>query len=114
MNNDLPLFDITLDDFVDGMYKISLVDKPAIEENFLYFSEQEAPVLEFANDEKKEVVGPIMIPNKPILRYSAEKGHYNVQFTQEIIEEMIYQTELYLSRLRLSLANYSRLSRMEK
>tara|TARA_R110002126_G_scaffold76756_2_gene191550 strand:- start:3491 stop:4483 length:993 start_codon:yes stop_codon:yes gene_type:complete len=91
MNNDLPLFNITLDDFVDGMYKISLVDKPAIEENFLYFSEQEAPVLEFANDEKKEVVGPIMIPNKPILRYSAEKGHYNVQFTQEIIEEIMYK-----------------------
>ena len=91
MNKDLPLFNITLDDFVDGMYKISLVDKPAIEENFLYFSEQEAPVLEFANDEKREVVGPIMIPNKPILRYSAEKGHYNVQFTQEIIEEIMYK-----------------------
>ena len=91
MNNDLPLFNITLDDFVDGMYKISLVDKPAIEENFLYFSKQEAPVLEFANDEKKEVVGPIMIPNKPILRYSAEKGYYNVQFTQEVIEEIMYK-----------------------
>ena len=67
---DLPLFNISLDDFVEGMYKISLVDKPAIEENFLYFSEDKAPVLEFANEEKKEVVGPIMIPNKPILRYS--------------------------------------------
>lgn len=92
MNKDLPLFNITLDDFVEGMYKISLVDKPAIEENFLYFSEQDAPaVLEFANDEKREVVGPIMIPNKPILRHSPEKGYYNVQFTQEIIEEIMYK-----------------------
>lgn len=90
-NKNLPLFNITLDDFVEGMYKISLVDKPAIEENFLYFSEQEAPVLEFANDEKREVVGPIMIPNKPILRHSAEKGYYNVQFTEEIIEEIMYK-----------------------
>jgi len=89
--NELPLFNITLDDFVEGMYKISLVDKPAIEENFLYFSEQEAPVLEFANDEKKEVVGPIMIPNKPILRHSPEKGYYNVQFTEEIIQEIMYK-----------------------
>lgn len=92
MNKDLPLFNITLDDFVEGMYKISLVDKPAIEENFLYFSEQDAPaVLDFANDEKREVVGPIMIPNKPILRHSPEKGYYNVQFTEEIIEEIMYK-----------------------
>ena len=89
--NELPLFNITLDDFVEGMYKISLVDKPAIEENFLYFSEQEAPKLEFANSEKKEVVGPIMIPNKPILRHSPEKGYYNVQFTEEIIQEIMYK-----------------------
>jgi len=90
--NELPLFNITLDDFVEGMYKISLVDKPAIEENFLYFAEQEvAPKLEFANAEKKEVVGPIMIPNKPILRYSEEKGYYNVQFTEEIISEIMYK-----------------------
>ena len=88
---DLPLFNISLDDFVEGMYKISLVDKPAIEENFLYFSEEKAPVLEFANEEKKEVVGPIMIPNKPILRYSPEKGYYNVQFTEEVIQEIMYK-----------------------
>lgn len=89
--NDLPLYNISLDDFVEGMYKISLVDKPAIEENFLYFSEQKAPVLEFANEEKKEVVGPIMIPNKPILRFSPEKGYYNVQFTEEVIQEIMYK-----------------------
>lgn len=89
--NDLPLYNISLDDFVEGMYKISLVDKPAIEENFLYFSKQEAPVLEFANEEKKEVVGPIMIPNKPILRFSPEKGYYNVQFTEEVIREIMYR-----------------------
>lgn len=88
---DLPLFNISIDDFVEGMYKISLVDKPAIEENFLYFSEDKAPVLEFANEEKKEVVGPIMIPNKPILRYSPEKGYYNVQFTEEVIQEIMYK-----------------------
>jgi len=38
MNKDLPLFDITLKDIEQGMYKISLVDKPAIEENFIYTS----------------------------------------------------------------------------
>jgi len=84
----LPLYDITLEDFEQGMYKISLVDKPAIEENFIYFSKQSIEM--FANDEKREVVGPIMIPNKEILRQSAENGYYYVRFTEETIREIMY------------------------
>jgi len=70
------------------MYKISLVDKPAIEENFIYFSKQSIEM--FANDEKREVVGPIMIPNKEILRQSAENGFYYVRFTEETIRDIMY------------------------
>lgn len=88
MDKDLPLYDITLEDFEQGMYKISLVDKPAIEENFIYFSKQSIEM--FANDEKREVVGPIMIPNKQILRQSAENGYYYVRFTEETIREIMY------------------------
>jgi hypothetical protein len=88
MDKDLPLYDITLDDFEQGMYKISLVDKPAIEENFIYFSKQSIEM--FANDEKREVVGPIMIPNKQILRQSAENGFYYVRFTEETIRDIMY------------------------
>ena len=89
MNKDLPLYDITLEDFEQGMYKISLVDKPAIEENFIYFSKTEVVEM-FANDEKQEVVGPIMIPNKEILRFSPEKGYYYVRFTEETIRDIMY------------------------
>ena len=89
MNKDLPLYDITLEDFAQGMYKISLVDKPAIEENFIYFSKTEIVEM-FANDERKEVVGPIMIPNKEILRFSPENGYYYVRFTEETIREIMY------------------------
>jgi chemotaxis protein histidine kinase CheA len=88
MDKDLPLYDITLEDFEQGMYKISLVDKPAIEENFIYFSKQSIEM--FANDEKREVVGPIMIPNKEILRQSAENGYYYVRFTENTIREIMY------------------------
>jgi hypothetical protein len=89
MNKDLPLYDITLEDFAQGMYKISLVDKPAIEENFIYFNKTEVVEM-FANDEKQEVVGPIMIPNKEILRFSPENGYYYVRFTEETIREIMY------------------------
>ena len=87
-DRELPLYDITLEDFEQGMYKISLVDKPAIEENFIYFSKQSIEM--FANDEKREVVGPIMIPNKEILRQSAENGYYYVRFTEETIKDIMY------------------------
>ena len=87
--DNLPLFDITLEDFEQGMYKISLVDKPAIEENFIYFNKEEKIEM-FSNDEKKEVVGPIMIPNKEILRFSPEMGYYYVRFTEETIRDIMY------------------------
>ena len=89
MDKDLPLYDITLEDFEQGMYKISLVDKPAIEENFIYFSKTEVIEM-FANEEKREVVGPIMIPNKKILRFSPENGYYYVRFTEQTIRDIMY------------------------
>ena len=88
--DNLPLFDITLDDIAQGMYKISLVDKPAIEEDFIHFNEVEK-VQMFADEKKKEVVGPIMIPNKEILRFSPEMGYYYVRFTAETIQEIMYK-----------------------
>ena len=89
MDKDLPLYDITLEDFEQGMYKISLVDKPAIEENFIYFSEVQKIEM-FSNDEKQEVVGPIMIPNREILRFSPDSGYYYVRFTEETIKNIMY------------------------
>ena len=87
--DNLPLFDITLEDFEQGMYKISLVDKPAIEENFIYFNEVKK-IQMFSDQEKKEVVGPIMIPNKEILRFSPDMGYYYVRFTEETIQQIMY------------------------
>lgn len=86
----LPLFDISLEDIAQGMYKISLVDKPAIEEDFIHFNEVEK-VQMFADEKKKEVVGPIMIPNKEILRHSPDMGYYYVRFTEETIQQIMYK-----------------------
>ena len=86
----LPLFDISLEDIAQGMYKISLVDKPAIEENFIYFNEVKKIEM-FSDQEKKEIVGPIMIPNKEILRFSPDMGYYYVRFTEQTIREIMYK-----------------------
>jgi hypothetical protein len=45
----------------------------------------------FADEKKKEVVGPIMIPNKEILRFSPDMGYYYVRFTEETIQQIMYK-----------------------
>lgn len=84
----LPIFEIDdiLDDYT-GVHIISLVEEPAIEEEFVAFNKQVALLME-ADDEQQIVKGPVMIPNKPILRFSEEIGWYYVQFTPEVVIEL--------------------------
>lgn len=90
--NSLPLYQVVLNDSMDaGMFKISLVARPAIEETFITLNEEEAQKFKFANEEKKQVVGPIMIPDLPIYRRSASIGEYNIVFTKDAIEKIMHK-----------------------
>jgi len=88
INQELPLYDIVMKDNGEaGMYRISLVTNPAIQENFIYFSDEEKDMF-FVDNEKGVVVGPVIIPNKPIYRHG-ENGGYYVQFSVDTIEKMM-------------------------
>lgn len=89
-----PVYEIALNDDVEnsGMFGISLVDRPAIEEGFVYFSEEQNTSFVFDSEEQGLVVGPIMIPNKMILRKNYETGEmYYVVFTEEVIDNIMYR-----------------------
>lgn len=89
-----PVYEIALNDDVEnsGMFGISLVDRPAIEEGFVYFSEEQNTSFVFESEEKGLVVGPIMIPNKMILRKNYKTGEfYYVVFTEEVIDDIMYR-----------------------
>lgn len=89
-----PVYEITLNEDVEnsGMFGISLVDRPAIEESFIYFNEEQKTSFIFQNEEEGIVVGPIMIPNKPILRKNYKTGeYYYVVFTEEVIDDIMYR-----------------------
>lgn len=88
---DLPLYDIDLGDLSseNGMFRISLVARPAIEENFIHFNEEKIQF--FKDEEKRQVVGPIMIPNKPIYRRNNEVGEYYIRFTEKAIDDIMYK-----------------------
>lgn len=88
---DLPLYDIDLGDLnsENGMFRISLVAAPAIEENFIHFKDERIEF--FKDEEKQQVVGPIMIPNKPIYRRNEDVGEYYIRFTEKAIDDIMYK-----------------------
>jgi flagellar biosynthesis GTPase FlhF len=73
-----------------GMTAISLVSKPAIQRSFVALNEQEEkPTFKFADEEKRQIVGPIMVPDKLIYRKSERMGEYYLRFTKEGIEKIM-------------------------
>lgn len=88
--NGLPVFKIVIEDSLEsntGIDFISLVDFPAIEQNWVAFSENEKRL--FFSKDKQILAGPILIPDQPIYRYSEQMGEYYVTFSKEEIEKMV-------------------------
>lgn len=85
----LPTYRIMIneDDMTTGVDFISLVKDPAIEENWMAFSNMK---FDFeAQKDKRMLFGPLMIPNKMIYRNDERFGEYNVFFTNEDIEMIV-------------------------
>ena len=69
------------------LYANSLVQDPAIEVGFVAFNSMRS--IKFATDEKRNVTGPIMVADKPILRYDGSE-YYNVVFLKDDITEAMH------------------------
>jgi hypothetical protein len=82
------------DEKIDEVFAISLVESPAIESNFVYFDKEE---IKFAavSDEKRLVMGPILIPDKKIIRVDGAGMPYHVFFKPETIKRL---SEMYLEK----------------
>jgi len=55
------------DDELTGIEAISVVENPAIEEDFIALKSEEIKLAEVDND-KRILMGALLIPNKPIYR----------------------------------------------
>jgi hypothetical protein len=73
-----------------GIYAISLVDDPATKELFISLSAEQTDIqLATANEEKRIVVGPVLIPNQLIMRNDPDGGEpFNIMFEAETIAEI--------------------------
>lgn len=83
-------------DNTSGVFAISLVSDPAIEENFVYMSKQKPTNLAQIAPDKRLLLGPVLIPGKLIPRVDEETGEeYDITFTPEVIEKAAH---LYMQR----------------
>lgn len=82
----LPIYNITLGD-AEGIKIMSLVESPAVEDNFLKFAEEHQ--IQFSIDEEQHIVfGVALRADYPIYRCSPELGEYYVVFSKETIKEL--------------------------
>lgn len=90
LTDELKVYFIHINDLDEtGMDAISLVDVPAVQKNFLCFSEDKKPV-KFEFDGAKHIItGVVCLAETPIYRYSERFGEYFVVFTKETIEKMV-------------------------
>ena len=83
----MKIVELILDEMEElmGIQAISIVENPAIEENFVALKSQE---VQFAkqDEEKRILLGAALIPNKPIYRQNGEEEFY-VYFTKETIRK---------------------------
>ena len=98
-----PVFVAGMDTDTCGMLKVSLVDYPAVEKNFLAFDKQEKVELYSVQDDEKQIVfGVLMRANYPIFRKDKELGEYFIIYKPEVIRAM---AEKYLKEGRSSDVN---------
>lgn len=89
--NGLPVYYIDLDGEVYGMDAISLVDEPAVEQDFLAFA-KETPKIAFAKDDERHIItGIAMSANMPIYRRSYDGFEYYTLFTPKAIEKLVVE-----------------------
>ncbi len=90
-NSILPTFEMLVDNLEEGVQFISVVGDPAIEINWFAFNSEFSPYnFKFANEDKRMIAGPFMIPDLKIFRRDQNTGEeFNVYFTKDTIEKIV-------------------------
>lgn len=97
MEKDLDVIELFIDENEEdsGVEAISLVEFPAIEENFIALNKHNVE-LKVLDNEKRIVVGYALVPDKKIYRRRGDYEYY-ITFSRETVSKA---SELYLKRLK--------------
>ena len=87
-----PVYRITVDDDVEGMTKVSLVDYPAVEKDFIALRKEPAKQLYSVEDEERRLVrGVLLRADYPIYRKNDKYGEFYIVFEKDVIRELAEQ-----------------------
>jgi hypothetical protein len=88
MEKRLPTYKIIVnpDDNETGVYGISLVDEPAIEVDWIKLSKELEEIFFSVQKDKQMLFGPLLIPDKLILRRASNGDLYNIVFDKDTIQ----------------------------
>ena len=81
------LYELRIEDDTDEVFAISLVENPAIESDFVYFDKEQI-LFASVDIEQRMLIGPILIPDKKILRVDGEGQPYHVFFTKDTVKKI--------------------------
>ena len=85
----IPVYQAVISDEETGMFKISLVDAPAVMSDFQAFDAERRPLLYAIQDEEKRLIrGCIMRADFPIYRRDSKMGEYYVIYKADEIRKM--------------------------
>lgn len=82
----MQIFELVIDGKADGIDAISVVDRPAIEENFIALKEQHEIKLAEVDNEQRILMGAALVPDKQIYRKNGKEEFY-VYFSKETIKK---------------------------
>lgn len=85
-----------------GIDAVSVVESPAIEENFIALSKHEVELKE-VDKEKRILMGAALIPNKKIYRVNDKKEEYYIYFSENTVRQAM---ELFFKNGNQSNATY--------
>ena len=69
-----------------GIQAISIVESPAIEEDFVALKEEARVELKTIDEDKRVLLGAALVPNKPIYRRNGEDEYY-IYFSQDTVRK---------------------------
>lgn len=103
------IIDGDMDDF--GIQAISVVESPAIEEDFIFLSkEKQATQLANVDKERKILMGAALIPDKKILRIDSDGNPYNIFFSKDTV---VKASQLFLQNNKQSNSTLEHMHKIE-
>ena len=85
------VFELVLDEEQDGVFAISLVNQPAIQENWIALSKEHKIEFKEIESKKNILLGAVLIPDMKIDRMGEDGEIYQVFFSGDTIQKTAHK-----------------------